>query len=62
VKKRYRNVELRRQHLDVTGVGTSLQVVFPVGVCVYYCVALVLISGVLWACHQIFISSTMEYE
>jgi hypothetical protein len=27
-------VELRRQDLDVTGVGTSLQVVFPVG-CLY---------------------------
>jgi hypothetical protein len=31
-------VELRRQHLDVTGVGTSLQVVFPVGcLCVVLC-------------------------
>jgi hypothetical protein len=31
-------VELRSQHLDVTGVGTSLQVVFPVGcLCVVLC-------------------------
>jgi hypothetical protein len=31
VNKICHDVELRRQHLDVTGVGTSLQVVFPVG-------------------------------
>jgi hypothetical protein len=31
-------MELRRQHLDVTGVGTSLQVMFPVGcLCVVLC-------------------------
>jgi hypothetical protein len=31
-------VELRSRHLDVTGVGTSLQVVFPVGcLCVVLC-------------------------
>jgi hypothetical protein len=31
-------VELRRQHLDVTGAGTSLQVVFPVGcLCIVLC-------------------------
>jgi hypothetical protein len=35
---RRHNVALSRQHLDVTGVGTPLQVVFPVGcLCVVLC-------------------------
>jgi hypothetical protein len=46
-------VELRRQHLDVTEVGTSLQVVLPVG-CLS--VAMVLISSVLGVYHQMFIA------
>jgi hypothetical protein len=32
------------------------------GVCVEYCVAMVFISDVLGACHQIFIASTMKYK
>jgi hypothetical protein len=38
VNKRCHNLELRSQHLDVTGVGTSRQVVFPVGcLCIVLC-------------------------
>jgi hypothetical protein len=54
LNKKLHNVGMRRQHLDVMGVETSLQFV-P-------CIALVLVCGVLMACCQILLASKMKYQ